>query len=207
MDWQSERRKLQVKSDRGHFVAAASVVAAIGIAFALLFDALRPGVSVMIYLQTIGVVVFMVIGVSGAYLACAAAMRWPPFNPRKRNIDLYDKVKKLYLDGLLLQSEWGEQTLFMQVHQNTGILRNEDIAARDSEFEERLIQIIAWRDRANQSVVDWFGESACRTFLIEPEISSTPPDWQRGDLWFTNWSQLAGRLIWLQRWLFEQEDL
>jgi hypothetical protein len=139
--------------------------------------------------------------------AFASAFRVWPHNPRKRHISKYEDVKTLYLDGLTLQREWGERTVFFHVLQNSGPMQVNEYELRDKEFECRAKRIIEWKTLADQSVVNWFGEVACRTFVTEPEVSLTPPDWQRGDQWFINWNQIAGRLAWLRRWLLEQDSL
>jgi hypothetical protein len=161
----------------------------------------------MIDLRFVGIIVFMVVGGFGVYLAFASALREWPFNPRKLDVGRYEDVKRLYLDGLALQRDWGERTVFFHVLQNSGSMQVAEYELRDKEFAERSLRIIEWKKRADQSVVVLFGESACRTFITEPEVSLIPPDWQRGDQWFINWNQIAGRLAWLRRWLLEQDDL
>ena len=207
MDWRSERRKLQVKEDRGHLGAASGVLAAFGIAVGLLLYGWHPRTSGMIDLRFVGIIAFIVLGGFGVYLTWAVAMRWPPYNPRKREVSQYDDVKSLYLEGLGLSRLWGERVVMYLALYDSGTMTDEDYNRRDDELVERITEIIKWRNGADQSIVNWFGESACRTFITEPQISSTPPEWQRGDQWFTNWSEIAGRLAWLRRWLLEQDNL
>ena len=204
MDW---RRKLQVKEDRGHFGLAWSVLAAYAIAFAVLVDGWHPRARGMIDFHFVALIVFMVVGGFGVYLALASAMRWWPHNPRKRDIERVREVTALYVDGKGLFDRWGESAVKRQVLAHERKFDDEALKPYDSGFSEMVLEIIEWRKRADESISDWFGAKARRAFITEPEISSVPPDWQRGDQWFTNLYEIAGRLTWLRRWLREQDDL
>jgi hypothetical protein len=207
MRWHAERLKLQNKNERGHFGITWSVLAAVGIATALLLAGWHPRTSGMIDLQFVGIVVFIVVGFFGFYMTLAVAMRWWPHNRRKRDVVQYENVKRLYLDGYELYKQWGERVLLNQTLHNECLMDSAAYDIRDKDFEERAKNLVDWRDRADHSIVSWFDSATCRTFITEPEISQAPPDWRRGDQWFTNWDQIVGRLTWLRRWLLGQDDL
>lgn len=207
MDLRTAREKLQVKEDRGHFGLSWSVLAAYGLALAVLFSAWHPRTRGMIDFRFVGIVVFMFVGAVGFYLSLASAMRWWPHNPRRRDVPRYEDVRALYLDGHKLFKDWGERVLRYRVLLDEGLLDNDGVNRHHSEFLEQGRKLVEWQSRADLAILNWFGESTCRTFITEPEILNTPPDWQRGDQWFTNWDQLSGRLAWLRRWLLEQDNL
>jgi hypothetical protein len=207
MNWRSERPKLQVTEDRGHFGLAWSVLAAYGIAVVVLLYGWHPRTSGIIGFRFVAIIVFMLVGAVGVLGAFAAAFRKWPHNPRKRDIARYEDVKGLYLGGLGISQGWGEDVIKYLALYDSGSMVDEDYRRRDEELIERIREAIKWRNASDQSIVNWFGESACRTFITEPQISSDPPSWQRGDQWFINWNEVAGRLVWLRRWLLEQDDL
>jgi hypothetical protein len=207
MDWHILRHKLQVKEDRGHFGLAWSVLAAYGIAVVLLLLGWHPRTRGMIDFRFVAIIVYMVVGAVGVAGAFAAALRIWPHDPRSRDIPRYENAKKLYLDGLGQSRNWGELAVKYLHLYDAGTMTEAEFDKRDIEMMERIKAVIEWRDHADILVREWFGDSACRTFMTEPQVSPTPPEWQRGDQWFTNWSEVAGRLAWLRRWLLEQDDL
>jgi hypothetical protein len=161
----------------------------------------------MIDFRFVAIIAFIVLGGIGVLGAFASAFRVWPHNPQKRNVSRYEDVKRLYLEGSKIQQDWGESTVAIHVIRNSGVMGPMTIEKRDKEMADRFVKIIEWRDLADQSILNWFGDAACRTFLTEPEVPLDPPDWQRGDAWYTNWNQIAGRLAWLRRWLLEQDAL
>lgn len=183
------------------------MLAAFGFTLVVLLRGWHPRTRVTIEFCYVFIVVFFLVGSIAVYLTLAVAMRWWPHNPRKRSVDEYEDVKRLYLDGLLPFKEWGEMGVYYQVLLDASPGNDESANKRECEFLERTQKIIDWKNDADTCILLWFGESACRIFMTEPQVAHEPPNWQRGDQWFVNWNEIAGRLAWLRHWLLEQDDL
>jgi hypothetical protein len=191
MDWRSERQKLQIKEDRGHFGLAASVLAAYGIALAVLLDGWHPRNRGMMDFRFVAIIFFMNVGAVGVYLAWATAMRWPPFQPKQMDTILSEKIEGIYFTGLQMFQSW-------ERNQKAG-----DFATSNASADA----LKDWRATSEEEIASLLGRDTANRYKMGAEPTQIPPDWAQRHDWVGLWAAARGRLVWLRTWLRNQTEL
>lgn len=145
----------------------------------------------MIDVRLVGIIIFIVAGGVGVYLAWAAAMRWPPFQPRKIDTSLVAKIEAIYFPALSQFQGW-ERNLksgdFASANACADVLKN-------------------WRATSEEEVASLLGQGMADKYKMAAEPTEIPPDWAQRHDWVGLWAAVQGRLVWLRTWIRNQTEL
>jgi|ERR1700722_19075383 len=205
MDWNTERRKLQVKHDRGHFGLVWSVLTAYAIAIAILLVAWHPRTRDMINFRFVAIIVFMVVGACGVYLSLAVAMRWSPHNALKPDAGKLEKIEPIFSEGRNLFQKWGSATA-QRSRIPDGLIRP-DAAALNRSSTDFSNKLINWIETSEKDVDSILGTELGTRYKMSPDLSEPEPVWATSSDRVGLYQDVLCRLSWLRTWSQDQFEL
>jgi len=193
--WTKFRDRAARKEERAHFGLAWSVFAGSFFAGALVVRSFHGAGHFVTVLKWVACA-FVVLGFSCAYLALAVAMRWPPHNPKKRDVVLCDKTEALFLEGHNVLQSWEAAVAPLSMG-----------PARDQWMNAHMQIALDWVKEADESVKDLLGEEEGFRFKMSPNLKVQPPEFARSGAAFDHWQGVRGRIDWIREWMQEQGNL
>lgn len=156
----------------------------------------------MIDFHFVAIVVFMVVGAGGVYLALAVAMRWWPHNAQLPDDDKLNAIEPLFRGGKRLFEGWGRMTQESRVATNPATIR--DLTLRSVEFSN---QLITWLETSASSVDEILGTQMGNRYRMSPDLSEPEPEWATCAGRVGLYQDALCRLTWLRSWSQEQFNL
>jgi hypothetical protein len=203
--WVQFRSRASRKEERGHFGLAWSVLAAYFVAGAVLLRSLHPTGWLMTATDIVAIL-FFILGGLGVYLAFAVPMRWWPHHPIKRDTKQLDAIEALFIGGLSLIQNWGQnaQALDRSVQDGANwAIRKVFVDA----IEVCCGELIEWIKSSEITVSESLGSELGNRYKMSPDLTRTAPGWAEDSMYPGLHQNIMGRLGWLRTWSQDQFDL